>query len=470
MTDRSPCYWRAVGALLDRAGRAAQAPAAMRWSFPWAILLWLGGSLFATGLAQEDRLPPQTAAGPEGARTVFSTSRRFMVSGFAPAAAANLAHWAEDVAGRMESALGPLPMDRGWYLELQAVPGSQVAKAQGWVDGLLQQRLEVGRSEELDQEDALEGLVWLLLNRWPVQRQTVATRAQSLATVPDWLAAGLAQQLYPELRRRNATVVQERWQEGQLASWPELLEREILPTGRWVAKAESALLVDWLLERKARWEPLWKSCAEGKRMGADEFARQVLAMDGAPAAAQAWEVWLAGQQERHRGVQAVDAQQVAEFERWSMFEAADLQAVRAEATPPLALADLIALRRERWVPALAARRSWQLQMAMMSRAPEWQDVGRLYLEYLEALAGRGPGYTGGLFGRGPSARQLASMLTDAERARVRLRDEVQARTDYLDLAEATYATEGAVSSDPARERAERRFMDEMEQRWSPSSP
>lgn len=432
--------------------------------------LLLGWYILVPVLAQSPRLPAQTAAGPDGTRTVFSTSRRFMISGFPPAAAANLARWAEDVAGRLESALGPIPMDRGWYLELQAVPGTQVARAQGWVDGLLQQRLEIGRSDELDQEDALEGLVWLLLNRWPVHRQSGASRSQDLATVPDWLAAGLAQHLYTELRSRNAEVVVERWQGGHLAPWSELIEREILPAGRWAAKAESALLVDWLLERRAGWEPFWQSCAEGKRMRAADFARQVLALPGVPEATQAWEVWLASQQDRNRGIHGVDLDQVAEFERLAIFEDADLQAVRADVAAPLALADLVALRRARWVPALASRRSWQLQMAMMSRAPEWQDVGRLYLDYLEALAGRGPGYTGGLFGRGPSARQLESMLAEAERARLRLRDEVQARTEYLDRVEATFMAEGVSGLDPGREAAERLFMDEMEKRWPASSP
>lgn len=108
-------------------------------------------------------------------------------------------------------------------------PGRRFRRAQGWVDGMLQQRLILGRGDELDREDALEGLVWLLLNRWPIQRQSGADRARELATVPDWLSVGVAQNLYAELRARNAATIQTRWREDRLTAWPELVEGEFLP-------------------------------------------------------------------------------------------------------------------------------------------------------------------------------------------------------------------------------------------------
>ena len=445
------------------AGRHGVPMTLTRQACVWTLLLCTAGSLKAE---DTPRTPPPPLEGAS-TRTVFSTTRRFLVSGFAPGAAADLARWSEDVAGRVEQLLGPIPMDRGWYLEIQGRPGDRVVRAQGWVDGLLQQRLEVGRSEELDQEDVLEGLVWLLLNRWAVARQTPAQRSVGLAGVPDWLAVGVAQNAYPELRSRNAEAVQERWREDRLTPWPDLVEQEILPSGRWAAKAEVGQWVAWLLERSARMDAFWEAHAKGQRLNAEAVARQVLSLGGVDEASQAWEVWLAAQGNRRRVMTGVDADQVAEFDALSRVDDPELQAVRADVSAPLTLADLVALRTARWVPALATRRSWQLQMAMLGRAPEWQEVAQRYIDFLEALAGRGSGYRGGLFGRGASGRQLLALLGDADKARDRLRQDMLARTAYVDLVEqGGSAASGAVDDDPAV----RAYMDEQERRAAHESP
>lgn len=133
-------------------------------------------------------------------------------------------------------------------------------------------------------------------------------------------------------------------------------------------------------------------------MNADEVARQVIGVVDRAEATSAWEVWLAAQQDRKRMVTGVDLDQVAEFDALSRIEDPELQAVRADVRAPLTLADLIALRRAAWVPALATRRSWQMQMAMLGRGADWQAVAQRYLQFLDALAGRGKGYRGGLLG------------------------------------------------------------------------
>lgn len=399
----------------------------------------------------------------EAPRTLFSTTRRFMVSGFGPAAAADLARWAEEVARRLEGYLGPIPLERGWYLEIKAVPGDRVLRAQGWVDGLLQQRLDLGRSEELDQEDALEGLVWLLLNRWPIVRQSIPDRVEHLARVPDWLSVGVAQNLYAELRARNAGVVQERWHTDQLVPWTSLVEQEVLPSGRWAEKAETAFFVNWMVEQRVDFDALWQSCAEARRLSAEDISRVVFRQLEMAAVTQEWEVWLAAQQDRKRTVSGLDLAQVEEFDRLARLEEPELQAVRAEVAGPLMLADLVALRHARWVPALATRRSWQLQLAMMGRSPEWQDVARRYIRFLEGLAGRGQGYSGGLFGRGASARQLLALLEDADQARDRLRADIRARVAYLDQVE-------QASAPPALSGAARQYLDDVERRMGEKSP
>jgi hypothetical protein len=453
---RSRYYWRAVDAgNPERVSGLRTRPLPLR-ACAGALLL-----LLATEPTGAQTPPPPDRE--QAIRTVFSTSRRFVISGFPPAIAADLARWTEDVAQRLEELLGPCPWERGGYVELEAGPGNQVARAQGWVDEVLQQRLTLGRGAELDQEDALEGLVWLILNRWPIQRQAMADRARELATVPDWLAVGVAQNLYAELRARNASTIQARWREDRLTAWVVLVEGEFLPAGRWATKAEAGQFVAWLLERRARLDALWDTSARGHRMNADEVARAVLDFPDRAEATTAWEVWLAAQQDRKRVVSGVDLEQVAEFDTWARIEDPDLQAVRANAQAPLMLADLIALRRTTWVPALASRRSWQIQMAMMGRGAEWQAVAQLYVHFLEALAGRGKGYSGGFFGRGASSRQLQALLVEADAARDRLRREIEARTAFLDTMEAG-PQESLVDAE------DHRYLDEMERKLAEESP
>jgi hypothetical protein len=90
-------------------------------------------------------------------------------------------------------------------------------------------------------------------------------------------------------------------------------------------------------------------------------------------------------------------------------------------------------------------------------------VAQRYLQFLDALAGRGKGYRGGLFGRGASSRQLQALLAEADEARERLRQEIQARTDYLDSVETNRQ-----ATDVDAE--ETRYLDAIEQQQVEESP
>lgn len=435
------------------------------------LLLMLGALPAGLALAQTPRLPPQPDRSEPAAHATFSSSRRFLMSGFPTLKAAELARWSEEVARRLEETMGPIPWERGWYVEVTASSKAGVVRAQGWSEGLLSQRLELNTGAELDQEDALEGLVWLLLNRWALIRQSWGARAAELAEVPDWLAVGVAQNLYPESRHRNVEVALERWRTGALTRWSDLVEREILPAGRWSEKAEVALLVAWLLERHSSLDEIWRCSAEGHRLGADEVARRVVGVADAREAARAWEVWLAVQQDRRHDVGSLDLAQVEELEALTRFDETDHPVDSGALRAQLTLADLVAERRSRWAKQLANRRALQFQMAMIGRAPEWQEVARRYLAFLEGIAGRGPGYTGGLFGRGPSARQLRHLLSESDQACALLRRDVQARETYLSVVEASLLEgraggEGLNPPDPAV----RRYLDEVEQRLEEKGP
>ena len=131
----------------DRAWRRAAAVVILQW-------------LALSTLAQEAplKLPPQRDRNQP--QTVFSTSRRFTITGFSPATAVDLARWADDVADRLAQLTGPQPWPRGDYLEIAAAPeAGAVTKSQGIADGRLQRGQCVALLGRISRRDRVHGLV-----------------------------------------------------------------------------------------------------------------------------------------------------------------------------------------------------------------------------------------------------------------------------------------------------------------------
>ncbi len=108
----------------------------------------------------------------------ISSSHRFVVSGMTLPENVTLAVAVEEAAAKVSGFVGlPLPFSRGQALQIairrdHALLRGRVLKAQGWVDRHLSQKLILTNIEQLDQEDTLEGLCWLLLTRYVAARQT----------------------------------------------------------------------------------------------------------------------------------------------------------------------------------------------------------------------------------------------------------------------------------------------------------
>ncbi len=353
------------------------------------------------GAVAQEPLPGKTPA----PRAVSSASRRFLVTGLDPAAAMSLAVAAEEAAARLEAILRrPIPFARNQPVIFSARRDEKtgrglVVKGQGWTDRGLAQELEIVNVEQVDQEDLLEALSWLLANRYLAARQTAASRRARLAETPEWLSAGLAQNLYQSLRARNARLALKQWLDGKPMSVPEIVALHYLPAGRWSEKAFCGVLTDWLLSSPARlnvWDRLVAILAVHTPVTAPGLAEVLLGKNDPRELEKHWELWLAHQMQIRRmgkaseddPVKELEAQLVIRPEEWPELESLELPET-------LTLAQLIEHREEKWMPSVAWRLEIGIRHLGLGRDKAFQRVLDSYGAFVSALA---PRKTPGLFG------------------------------------------------------------------------
>ncbi|HSA19086.1 MAG TPA: hypothetical protein P5327_11965 [Kiritimatiellia bacterium] len=434
---------------------------------PVAAAALLAAAGLGAGAPAEE---PNTNAAP---RAVFSASRRFAVKGLPSADALALALAAEDAAGRLESFLGqPIPFSRNQPIVLAArsdaaAPGRAVG-IQGWTDRGLVQKLEITNVERLDQEDLLEALCGLLVNRYLAARQPSSARHAALAEAPAWLSVGLAQNLYPSLRARNGRLALKRWEEGAPLSVSDLLALRFLPAGRWSEKAFCGVFADWLFSSPADpglWDRMVDALIESPSMAASGLARIVLQQDDSREVEKHWELWLARQAQVRRIGERSAADTLAEFEARLTARPGEWPEISARHLPEsLTMEELIPYRAEPWLPAVALRLQVGLGTQGFGLDAGLRRVRDLYLAYLSALApGRPPGLFGWLRSSRPGEARLRELLRAADEALAAYKEEQRDRARFVDAAEAEFSPKAAEPGAMEREwpRAEmQRFVDE----------
>lgn len=387
--------------------------------------------ILACGLASALAAAAQKAESDTPVRPLpsaaISSTHRFMATGALDSAGkVTFAAAAEDAAERLETALGiQLPFGRGQPVELvarvdPAVPSGSVIRAQGWVDRALAQKLIVINPEKADQEDVLEGLCWLLLNRCVIAGQDVETREARLGEVPDWLSVGAAQNLYPHLRARNRQVVIRAWKAGTAPAFAEVLGFTLLPPGRWGQKAFCAAAVDLIASSGSAGEVfrgLFDRLARGEPVDAAWMAGASVAGGATKDLEKEWDLWIARQTQVRRYGETAGSEPAAalraalEIDPLLCGFTAD-DGLPAVMTP----ADLIDRRGEPWMPKLAGGLSLKVRGLGLGESEAFRRTADRYGDFFDALAQRG-GWLGRLTGLGrPSRMDLLVLLKLAGRS------------------------------------------------------
>lgn len=354
--------------------------------------LLLAAGMAATGQAQT---PAGTLRpGKAGHAAIYSTDRRFMVSGMTSAENMVLARKLSEQAAKVEEATGmPLPMQRGQILgamvQSSSSPEARVLKMQGWEDGRFYQRLVVPGALRLDEEDLMEGATWLMLNRYAAEYAPEGQRLGMGATVPDWVSAGLAQNAQAALRSRNRDWISRELAEGRPMSLAQVIKQAVLPPGRWREKAYAAAAVEFLFPNGDlnAWAPLFKAVGTRQAIDAAWLRQHCLALrDQNPEVA--WKQHLA-ERSRSRTAEAWG-------DRGLQIEAKLLQTlnfrpreqvsgVPDDVPQQLFARDLIDYRSQPWASSLASALSLQVQSLELGSPPALQAVLVSYAAFFDQL-------------------------------------------------------------------------------------
>jgi len=252
-------------------------------------------------LTSFDSISENTAVDSVTRNAVTSFSRRFVVQGGLSGQNLELALWADDILEKIERLTEmPVPFIKGHKLNIvlkeNVEKGAErVIRRQHFEEGKLYQLIEVKGYQVADQEDLLEAITGLLLNRYVVIEQGYEKRREEIGRVPDWFSVGMAQVLFPELRARNYVLVHQAWSNGILPQLTDYLTEEYLPRGRWVNKAMAGLVFEWLQGSSLEmpYKQLFRHWGKGKSLGFTELSRIFPGLKNETDFLKTWDVWMA---------------------------------------------------------------------------------------------------------------------------------------------------------------------------------
>lgn len=416
----------------------------------WAVAAWVG-----TAAAQE----PFLAQPEELSPPVVSTSQRYVFRGFSREDGLKLATWADKVAKRLEADVGlPLPFERSEMVRFSGAIRADSDEGlllfgQGFIDGLLQQRITVENPGAVEEEQLLEGFVAVLLYRYALAEFKAAARGPDASvTIPDWFLIGMAQRLRPELRERNLRFIHDAWKRGEGLSAAQVLAIPSLPQDRVVEKAYCGMLVEWLqgnIAATLTWRGLFRELAAGRPLGLETCSRLVPGVQTSRDLSKAWDVWLAVQMEGLR-----------DWGRLTFDDLIALKQILLRATAgyppghrgePLKLEDLVVVRDAPWMPQLAADAAAELTSFSVGRTPALRAAAQGFIGYFQALgdpSAFGPTFQ---FTAGGPDVVLRRMLKEARDQVEDLEKEVVLRSHYMNQVQssATTATNTPSPSAPA---------------------
>lgn len=327
---------------------------------------------------------------------VASPTRRIIVTGDNVEENAQLAWSAEEALQRIEQLIGaPVPFTRMDPIRIVlkrnlAVSSGEMLCASGWVDLQLIQRITITNPELVDQEDLLESLCRFALARYVIFAQSGEQRQKELGAVPDWLAVGVAQNLYAGLRERNARIMLREWRNGRHFSWAEVLELDRMPDGRWGEKAAAGLAMGLLASQPERVELFRKllGCMVVTRTVTPALFSQLDPAKRSPLMwEKEWDVWMASQEKiiRLRGSDSPAKWEA--LKRELSIRPLDLGLAEQHGMPAeLAPEDLIRFRYETWAAPLATLVAFRIRAGGIGQSQTFWAVSDAYADFFEAVA------------------------------------------------------------------------------------
>ena len=373
------------------------------------------------------------------------TTRNFRVTG--PEAANNsiVATYAEEALAHPESAHSARLT--GWTVRYDMFPpiridlavdtnqpAQRVTRVQHMADGLLDQRIHVLNPGRADTEDFLEALSWLMLNRLAVQAQT-HLMMPAPPHVPDWLAVGLAQNLFSQYALRNRQVVLQRWQAGHPIRLATVLGWRLLPEGRWADKAVCGVVVEWLFsypERTALLGALLARAMAGQPITPDWLAKQIPAATDARGLEKQWDLWVLHWEDAIPNFGALTRRQTDALRELLKIDPSAYGGGGKSGRALLSPDYLIAHSKEIGIRSLAVQVSAAIQATGLGRPPEYLQVLDAYAAFFDTIADvPAHNWLVRLLHRPPNEKKLRSLLVAADAQLADLEKTLARRQSYM---------------------------------------
>jgi hypothetical protein len=326
---------------------------------------------------------------------ITSHKRHFIVTDFPRCDALSIAVWAESARQRfVDWATVEIPGEQGFPMVMTAErrpgePQGRVLKAQGFSDsGQRQQEITMINPAAMDQEDVLEAMSWLFMNQWIHVRQPVAERIKNPGKFPDWLAVGVAQNLYPELKERNFREIRALEANGGYQPASATFNDIYLPPGRWPEKARAGLIVTWLAERFTPAELLTRTAeiaAQHKSLDAAAIVH-VTGLPDARTLNMEWDIWMSRQE--HKMIPGVLSLDDTDVLRILELRPEDVGLVYPDPLPNdrLSAEILIQHRDKTWAREASRSFALKLRQEAIGKSPELLAGINRFVDYFDSIA------------------------------------------------------------------------------------
>lgn len=365
-----------------------------------------------TGAAAQSEEPLKGM--PGGYVSVRSISGRFLCYGEDRTAAYDFSRWMEDISIRTERLTGSRVEHMGSpvihaFLRKGEPPGIVVSQNQDTLEKQSYDLKVVGYQPGLA-EDVLEAVVGCLAGHIA---GSLADGNREILPVPAWLVQGLAQNLYPHLKARNAEAVLSAWRNGALlpvsAITSQMQDSEDLKMAR-------GMYVAWLLSCSFGQDIVQRILSRGtKESGADaDWLTEVLRAEGVEDPDYEWDAWILKQKRIVYRPGVSSREDFSWLNNQLKFKLSDLGVKDADSQEKLLeLTDLIALKREVGVGSFCTGLFNKLKLRAAGRGESFRQIIDAYCLYLEGIA------------EGKSDRKLRRYLLAAERMRAEFENNLQ---------------------------------------------
>jgi len=287
-----------------------------------------------------------------------------------------------------------------------------IALSQQLVDHKLVQQLIIRDYDNVDLEEAETAICGLLLNGYVIYRQAenvsrysgrgmvgvsgLGSAGSQLGVAPAWLTRGVARNLYPSLKARNASQVLARWEQGLAPSVKQFLEpADEAERARARGKFVCGLFLAWLLslpDRGVLFDAIFDEVAQGRSLSATRLAGSIGECDSTGELEKMWDDWILRQKRVIYEPGILTTGLLRRFRSELVVFSGEYGAVSGgNDGPAMQLEDLISRRNESWVSAWARNKSARLRILFVGRGEELEEVAEDYCRFLDGLARRGSG-------------------------------------------------------------------------------